>query len=324
MVILDFTREHIIKASELALACYEEECSLVPALPNADQFPDLTYFADNGLGVAAFENGKMVGFLCSTAPFDNAFCSTDAKGVFSPMGANGTTRENKAKIYAAMYQEAARKWVRAGAVSHGICLYAHDEIAQRQFFKYGFGLRCVDSIRPMEPFHCAPCEEYNFSELEASEYPTAYSLEIMMHEHYINSPFFMNRKPDAREIFCETCVRDHERCFVAQYGDETCAYLKISESGETFISENPNYLHITGAFCLKEHRGKGVYQNLLNHVIKILKAEGYTHLGVDFESINPAAYGFWSKYFTAYTHGVVRRIDEKILALSPCEACDIL
>ncbi|HBG11425.1 MAG TPA: hypothetical protein DDX68_05430, partial [Clostridium sp.] len=60
--------------------------------------------------------------------------------------------------------------------------------------------------------------------------------------------------------------------------------------------------------------GKGVYQGLLDHVIKTLKAEGYTHLGVDFESINPAAYGFWSKYFVPYTHGVVRRIDERILS----------
>jgi hypothetical protein len=38
---------------------------------------------------------------------------------------------------------------------------------------------------------------------------------------------------------------------------------------------------------------------------------GYTRLGVDFESLNPAGYGFWLKYFDPYTHSVVRRIDEK-------------
>lgn len=36
-------------------------------------------------------------------------------------------------------------------------------------------------------------------------------------------------------------------------------------------------------------------------------------LGLDFESINPTAYVFWTKYFTPYTHSVVRRIDEKII-----------
>lgn len=63
----------------------------------------------------------------------------------------------------------------------------------------------------------------------------------------------------------------------------------------------------------EEHRGKGVCQNLLNFVISTLNADGYTQLGVDFESFNPAARGFWLKYFTPYTHSVVRRIDERIL-----------
>jgi GNAT superfamily N-acetyltransferase len=79
------------------------------------------------------------------------------------------------------------------------------------------------------------------------------------------------------------------------------------------ISDCPDYRHIDGAYCLPEHRGKGVFQNLLNFAIRTLKAENYTRLGVDFESINPTAYGFWMKYFTPYTHSVVRRIDEKIL-----------
>jgi hypothetical protein len=48
-------------------------------------------------------------------------------------------------------------------------------------------------------------------------------------------------------------------------------------------------------------------------LIQKLKTKRYTRLGVDFESINPTAYGFWLKYFDAYTYSVVRRVDEKIL-----------
>ena len=51
----------------------------------------------------------------------------------------------------------------------------------------------------------------------------------------------------------------------------------------------------------------------MNLVINTLEAEGYTKLGVDFESINPSGSGFWLKYFNAYTNSVVRRIDEQIL-----------
>ena len=45
----------------------------------------------------------------------------------------------------------------------------------------------------------------------------------------------------------------------------------------------------------------------------ILKEQGYTRLGVDFESFNPSGSGFWLKHFSAYTFGVVRRIDESVL-----------
>jgi len=70
-------------------------------------------------------------------------------------------------------------------------------------------------------------------------------------------------------------------------------------------------MHIaSGAYCLPQHRGIGVFQRLLNYVIQSLNGAGYTRFGVDFESINPKAYAFWLKYFSAYTHSVVRRIDE--------------
>lgn len=113
MHIIDFTREHITNAKELALLCYKEEQSKVPVLPKAEELLDLTYFADNGFGAAAYEGKTMIGFLCGTEPFDHAFGSTDAKGIFSPMGANAAAAQNRADIYAAIYQYVAQKWVKA-------------------------------------------------------------------------------------------------------------------------------------------------------------------------------------------------------------------
>ena len=68
--------------------------------------------------------------------------------------------------------------------------------------------------------------------------------------------------------------------------------------------------NICGAYCLPEYRGKGVIQALLDHMISVLKSEGHARLGVDFETFNPTAAGFWPKYFEAYTNGLVRRVDE--------------
>lgn len=278
--------------------------------------PDLNGFAENGLGVVAFENEKMIGFLCCNDPFDNAFRATDVRGIFSPIGASAAVSKKRSKIYAAMYQAAGAKWVKTGAVSHAICLYAHDNELQQQFYYYGFGLRCIDAIRPMELIDCEPCAGYDFAELSKAEYHIVYPLHLALYRHYCESPFFMNRKPETQEEFFSSSVQDGGRYFVAKQNGKLCAFLKISATGETFIATGNNYRHIRGAYCLPEHRGKELYQNLLNFAISILKREGYTRLGVNFESFNPTARGFWLKYFTAYTNSVVRRVDERITQLS--------
>lgn len=315
MDISDFKKEHVREATEIALANYNDERQSVKELPLVCDIPDLNSFAGNGLGVVAFENKKMTGFLCGCEPFDNAFRATDVRGIFSPAGANAAVSGKRPEIYAAMYQAAGEKWIKAGAVSHAVCLYAHDEEVQQQFFRYGFGLRCLDAVRRMELIDCQPCAGYDFAELPKAQCYSVYPLYLALHRHYCKSPFFMNRRPETQEEFMVSSMREEGRYFAARQNGAICAFLKISDSGETFAAVGGTYRHIRGAYCLPEHRGKGLYQNLLNFAISVLKREGYTRLGVNFESFNPTARGFWLKYFTAYTNSVVRRIDERITRL---------
>ncbi len=311
MHIVDFTAVHIEHAMRIAKRNYERERRSVPTLPPAANVPDLTPFAENGLGVAAFEGNTMLGFLCSVSPFDNAFGSTGVKGVFSPMGANGADCENRANIYARLYQTAGAKWVRAGASSHAICLYAHDNEVQAQLFRYGFGMRTVDAIRGMDEIIAPLCDGYTFSELTPEQYAEVFPLDNLLHQHCLESPFFMMKQNTTESKFLENIGTD--RYFAAQKDGIVAAFLCVGQTGETFLCKIPGYIHANGAFCLPEHRGIGLLQNLLRLAAGILKAEGYTYLGVDFESINPPAYAFWLKYFSAYTCGVVRRIDEGAL-----------
>ena len=320
MILTDFANRYAEEALALAAAQYEEERTYVPDLPAVDKLPSLEVYIQNGLGVAAVENGRLVGYLCCTSPFDNAFRSTHVKGVFSPMGINAAKQENRAGIYAAMYQAAGEKWVRTGAVSHAICLYTHDHEAQRQMNQYGFGMRCVDAIRPMTAINCEPCDGYELQELAPADFTAVLPLAALHDAHFRQSPTFMSRETETPAAFMEHNRGEAARYFTASYHGELCAYLKITNQGETFITLREDSRHIGGAYCLPAHRGRGVYQNLLDFAISALHKDGYTRLGVDFESINPAAYKFWLKYFSAYTFGVVRRIDERILETSTCSA----
>ena len=100
MIIRDFEPKHTEEAAEIALGAYNYERAFTQELPVISDIPYMKQLSGNGFGVAAFEGGKMIGFLCSAEPFENAFRSTDVIGVFSPMGANGAVMENHGKIYA--------------------------------------------------------------------------------------------------------------------------------------------------------------------------------------------------------------------------------
>lgn len=310
MQVVSFTAAHVAQAAHIAKQNYEEERGFVPALPPVENLPDLMPFAQNGLGVAAVDGDTLLGFLCGTSPFQNAFRSTDATGIFSPMGANGVVGKNRANTYARLYQAAGEKWAGAGASSHAVCLYAHDKETQEQFFRYGFGLRCVDAIRGMDEIAVPSCEDIEFSELMSDEFSQILPFDHMLDAHMAASPTFILRPSETAASFVDKAIRNCCRFFVARVNGEIAAFDKIERDGETFICDTPGYLHITGAFCQPVYRGRAVYQNLLNYIIRTLKTEGYTRIGTDFESINPTAYGFWLKYFDAYTHGIVRRIDE--------------
>lgn len=307
--IIEFDERHIKEASFIAMENYNEERSHVQTLPMVETLPDFKHFAENGLGVAAFDEKRMLGFLCCFEPWDNAFNST-ARGTFSPIHGNGAIKENRGYIYKKLYQAAAEKWIKHKIAYHAIGLYAHDNDAIDALFSYGFGLRCMDAVKAMENFRCQQFSDIKFLELPKSDVIQVREMRRMLSEHLGCSPCFMYSSPHDFQNWIARAETRNSRLFVANSGERHIAFIEIVDSGENFATEENSMQNIRGAFCLAEYRGSGIFQSLLNYAIYMLKPEGYTSLGVDFESFNPTGSGFWLKYFTAYTSSVVRRIDE--------------
>jgi hypothetical protein len=308
---------HIEQAKEIAIKNYNVERNCVHILPPITEIPDLTVFIKNALGVAALDEGRMLGYLCCLGPFENAFGSTNAIGIYSPIYGNGALQQNREQIYALMYQGAAEKWVNAGTSSHAIAFYAHNTVVQEKLFRYGFGLRCIDAIRPMEEMNVGAVEKnITYKELETNESDMLLPLNRRLENHLEKSPMFMKYPKEEDVGLLDRIRRPNTRYFIAQDGDSIIAYMKISNQGESFISQTADMKNITGAYCLPEYRGRNTVKGLLNYTIRTLKNEKYGRLGVDYESFNPQGSGFWLKHFTEYTHGVVRRIDDRYMRCS--------
>ncbi len=324
MTIKDFVKGDLQEATELARMNYEKECEFLGGLPKAMELPDLTYFAENNLGVTAWDGSRMIGFLGTYRPVSDAFGTTNVKGCFTPIEAHGALHGefgisnyyNRDRIYSRLYQAAADKWVRAGIRSHAIALYADDKEAINSFFYNGFGMRCIDAIISLKD----DLEEKNIglveqSDLKYYEMPKEEWGELTdVHNDLIShlgaSPSFMRIPQISREELYQRAGED-VRYFGVKYQGSYIAYLKVSDSGENFITEHPLMMNICGAFCKPDYRGTNIIHNLLRMLIITLRNEGYLYLGVDCESFNPNARGFWMKYFNPYTYSLVRRIDEK-------------
>lgn len=312
MMIQDLTIEMMEDAKKLLRENYDQARRNLPILPNDVYFPPLAPLFKNGLGAAAYEDGKMLGFLSGFGPWGPVFCTKDTMGVYSPLHAHAAVKENRKRIYQRLYQAAAEKWAQAGAASHTITLYDPDEDAKEAFFEYGFGKRCVDLMRPTDGMEVS-FGNLEFTELLKEEGKQIRHLRRALNTHLSKSPAFMKSDEKVIESWLDKREADPPRTFIAKMNGELCAYIEIQDEGENFITAHPSIQNICGAYCLPEFRGQNIATALLNFVLDVLKRENIPLLGVDCESINPTAIHFWKKHFTPYTQSLVRRIDENAI-----------
>ena len=153
-----------------------------------------------------------------------------------------------------------------------------------------------------------------FAELAKTDAAGIRGMRAALCAHLGESPCFMRSPPaDVEKQLARAEARD-SRLFAALRSAEPIAFIEVAGEGEHFATRDGSVESICGAYCLPEHRGRGVMQGLLNYAIAQMKAAGASSLGVDFESFNLAASAFWLRHFTAYSYSVTRRIDKCALA----------
>lgn len=303
--IVPFEPEHLLPAAELAMREYSRAQKAFPLLPDRDyreEFLKELSSLELPLGVAAVEGGKLKGFLCCTAPRKEYFGKAD--GVYSPLCAHAG---EDLRTWQALYSAAAGLWAEQGIFTHLITLYARDTALLRFFFENGFGLRLCDALRPLEPIESAG----SFRVEECRDWHRLLPFRNGVLSHLGQSPTFFSHPELTAEELQREAEEEGLRFLIACRGEEEAAYLEFGGAGENFTCAEPFTDNICGAYCLPRFRGQGAMQALLSQLSRLLAGEGKVSCGVDYETINPTANRFWPKYFTPYTYGLFRRIDER-------------
>lgn len=267
------------------------------------------------IGKAVLQDGKLAGFLAFYGPINNFFGNCD--GAFSPLGCSAFGTQNRELIAAVLLQNCMEELLKNQITHIAISRYAGDNEIGRLLNLNSFGMRCSDAMMVLENYELEPqncrvsdSKELSFVFLEGQQRMKMKELDQALTAHLLSSPCcFITNETDFHSL-----VSDSEKEVIAAYvKDEIVGYMILTHGGETFLAERESVRSICGCYVKPEFRHAGIAKALLDEVVKHVKNQGYLYLGTDYETINPTALRFWTKYFSPYTYSYIRRLDERLI-----------
>lgn len=262
-------------------------------------------------GKAMIDEGKLVGFLAFFGPWEG-FHGTE-KGVFSPLGASAFVGEKSGKVASLLFQAVAEELVENKVFGVAMSRYANNEEVNKTLCLNSFGIRCSDAILSLRDYVVADKDPATgIVELKGEEKLEIKELYERLKNHLAQSPCFLPTPEGQTQRWFEN---QGIRVLAARQNSKVIGYMAIDDEAETFLTERADMSNICGAYVLEEYRSQGIAKQLLDAVVEMSIKEGRKYLGVDYETINPTALHFWTKYFVPYTYSFIRRIDERIYQL---------
>jgi GNAT superfamily N-acetyltransferase len=310
--------EHIASAAEMFAARFRRLRAEVPALPERMENPAavrglLERLLERSAGVAALEGGRLVGYLGWWLVDD--FRNTGLRAGFSPEWAHAAADGRKMNIYRALYRAAAGSWRAAGCHTHAISLLARDPETSEAWFWNGFGLCVVDAVRSLSPGGMDPLasvapQGFKLRRAGAEDAPSLAILEGEHAQHYAAPPVLMVPFQAFSEAeFAAWLAGPANFAYLATTNSgEPAGYLRFEPHsfGAAEIVSAENAPAATAAFVRPAYRGRRLARALLGMALREFSALGCPRCSVDFESFNPEAAAFWSRYFEPVCLSVTR------------------
>ncbi len=319
--IVTFDLSHIESAIELLSYYYQlEKNEVTTLLPFVDYklliIENLQILIKKGQGIAILENGNLIGFMTGYS-IDNLFGNEN--GIHVPVYGHAAVLSRRAEIEQTLYTKAAELWVNKKIFSHSVGVFAHDQELLDLWHQSGFGNRCVDAIREVEPIHDIDMR-LQFEEITIGNASLVEKIHEEHNLYYRVSPIFMpTQSEDALNDLIDWLCDNSHRMFCAKYENIIAGYARFQDNGESLFSVHDNMVNITGLYVLPKYRNLGIGKALIYHIVSVLDRDKIKRLGVDYESINPKANRFWKTHFVPYTYSLTRRIDERIKAIENYE-----
>jgi GNAT superfamily N-acetyltransferase len=308
MQVVGFERRHVQEAAALFVASLEALRAEVPALSGvlADR-ARVEAELSRMRGVAAIEDGRLVGYLTSWFPIAS-FRGTQRAGAYVPGWAHQVRHGAPAEVVALLYRAACDAWIEAGCSVHAITLLANDHASLDAWFRLGFGMGTIDAVRPMEPLGLRPPDGFMVRSAADGDATALADLDAEHVRHYGEPPVLMV-PPRALDADGWRAFLDEplNTAWLAEDPDGPFGFLRFDRAFDgSDVIETDDGVFIGGAYVRASHRRLGVASAILDAALRHYAAIGLRCCALDYESFNPEAAAFWPRYFTPVCHSLLR------------------
>lgn len=294
----------------------------LPARSAADFAGRIAWVAREGIVLGLFEEGGLAAFLGGFVLEDfrnagpGAYCPDWCHGA-DPLAWGDAAASGAAfGAYRALYRELAPIWRFGGASIHAVSAYATDSPCLEALAMTGFGRIMMDASRPAAELSAALREGRSepsgaaIRRAEPCDAAALARLDAGLASHIATSPVLMPR-PRGRDeaLWLRWLEEPTAVAFVAADADGPFGFMKAEEPqlDVSYAVHGEGTLAIDGLFVEPARRGRGIGRALLAAMADHARETGRGLVSVDCETMNPEAYGFWSKSFAPLSFGLERR-----------------
>jgi len=325
--ILPFNDEYLTAAAELLAARHRLDRLACPLLAARYEEPAEARRAVQaawrkswtGGGVAAFENGRMLGYLFADAQFDQLMGRTAwvrLAGYCLAVGADPG-------LFQHLYAIAATTWLEMGCFNHYIQVMAGDSAALAVWFATSFGQQQAYGIRTIvqsdsNPQNILPGIEIRRARPEDRQ--AFAQMAFCTAEYQVQAPVWAPLPPEIaaeRPLMYASVLDDEDATlWLAIQGDRVAGfqvyYPAENNPEDMFIPEHA--AEMPAASTRYEFRGMGVTRALAEFGFDHLRQEGFTCCLTDWRTTNLLSSRAWpSLGYRPVMYRLHRRVDERIL-----------
>lgn len=263
---------------------------------------------EQGSGVIARQHGRIVGCLQTVGPFPDF--RPGAQGVYAPITSCLVEPADADRVFTDLFTSLGELPAHAGTTLAAFTCFPHHSEMNASLTQNGFGVRCADAITAIADLPTdLPDFDLTIDEVHWRDAVQLVEVKESLAAHLASSPMYMEHFQFTPEFVAWKSEQRESVHIVARDGDRIVGFIEATYFGENYLTRSPQMRNICGAGVLPGYRHRGIMQALLIALANRYRAEGITTLGVDYETLNPNARGFWERSFSPYTWSWERRFD---------------